>query len=55
MKQEKKALALSDWNQAEWCRSAARLYRSRLDVAKKNGYWEHEYEPIRKRNKTVKI
>lgn len=46
MNQEKKALALSDWEQAEWCRSAARLYRDRLEIAKVKGYWEHEYDPI---------
>lgn len=46
LNQEKKALALSDWEQAEWCRAAARLYRERLDVAKAKGYWEHEYDPI---------
>ena len=46
LNQEKKALALSDWEQAEWCRAAARLYRDRMEVAKKQGYWEHEYDPI---------
>ena len=46
MNQEKRALSLSDWGQAEWCRAAARLYSKQLEIAKERGYYEHEYEAI---------
>jgi len=46
MFQEKRALSLGDWTEADWCRTAAREWKRRLEVAKVQGYWEHEYEAI---------
>lgn len=46
MTQEKQALSLGDWNEADWCRTAAREWGRRLKIAQTQGYWEYEYEAL---------
>ncbi len=46
LNQEKRALSLGAWDEAEWCRAAAREWAKRLAIAQQIGFWEYEHEAL---------
>ena len=43
-RQEVIAIALGYFDESDWFRAAERVYRERLEVARRKGYWEGECE-----------